>query len=305
MPFSDFSNWHPRALPARFRRQRWLIVGCGDVGSRLALLVQRRMQVRVLTSSPQRLPILRKMGLTPLLGNLDCLPELLRLRALGQRLIYLAPPANLGNIDQRSQNLITALRKRPWQKVIYASTSGVYGDCAGSWVSENQPLQAQSIRAQRRVDAEQRWRKAQLNTSALRLPGIYNETQTQRFTQHFTQNLPILLPQDDVYSNRIHAEDVARACLLAAFRAPPKRNYHICESSGPQGLRWSDLLEQAALELGWPIPKRVDKKTLGQFLSPQRMQFLSESKRLTNQRLRFELGLNPRSSLKRLESGSQ
>lgn len=127
------------ALPARFRRERVLIVGCGDVGLRAALGL-RHCRVYALTSDAQRIPALRAAGITPLLGNLDAPRSLRRLAALGERVLHLAPPPGAGPIDSRTRALVQALRQRTAPRaLVYGSTSGVYGDCAGQWVSESRP----------------------------------------------------------------------------------------------------------------------------------------------------------------------
>lgn len=126
----------------RFRRQRVLIVGCGDVGLRAAAALPARVRVLALTSSPTRLGELRARGITPLTGNLDQPATLRRLAGLTDRVLHLAPPPGEGTDDARTRNLLRALRLRtPPAALVYGSTSGVYGDCGGAWVSETHPLQ--------------------------------------------------------------------------------------------------------------------------------------------------------------------
>ena len=135
------------ALPARFRRARVLIVGCGDVGLRVAQALRASATVRspvrvlALTSSPERAPALRAQGITPLRGNLDQAASLRRLSGLATQVLHLAPPPGQGERDPRTQALVRALRLRcPPAALVYASTSGVYGDCGGAWVTETRAL---------------------------------------------------------------------------------------------------------------------------------------------------------------------
>ncbi|WP_312791566.1 NAD-binding protein, partial [Diaphorobacter nitroreducens] len=141
------------ALPARFRRQRVLIIGCGDVGLRVVRSLNGpqggsgRPRVLALTSSPTRVPQLRGAGVTPLLGNLDDAATLARLAGVATRVLHLAPPPGEREVgprwwlDPRSTALARALRRRTLpQSLVYASTSGVYGDCAGAWVPESRPV---------------------------------------------------------------------------------------------------------------------------------------------------------------------
>lgn len=143
------------SLPARFRRERVLIVGCGDVGLRVAGHMQGRVRLLALTSNPQRVGALRARGVTPLTGNLDHAFTLRRLAGIATRVVHLAPPPSQGWTDARSLALVRALRLRAKPRsVVYGSTSGVYGDCLGEWVTESRAVQAHTPRAQRRVHAE-------------------------------------------------------------------------------------------------------------------------------------------------------
>ncbi|MEI6484278.1 MAG: NAD-binding protein, partial [Betaproteobacteria bacterium] len=150
------SNQSPLgALPARFRRPRVLIVGCGDVGVRAAGLLKNASRVYALTSSESRVAHLQQQGIAALRGNLDELASLRRLAGVATHIIHMAPPPLQGRSDPRTRALVQALllRSSP-QAVVYGSTSGVYGDCAGALINETQVLNPQTDRAHRRVDAE-------------------------------------------------------------------------------------------------------------------------------------------------------
>ena len=125
------------ALPARFRRPRLLIVGCGDVGQRVAKIIQAKPQslrVLALTTSPENVLPLRQLGLVPLLGNLDRKADLHRLAGLATHVLHLAPPPAEGWLDPRTVALVRALRLRTAPaSLVYGSTSGVYGDLAGKF----------------------------------------------------------------------------------------------------------------------------------------------------------------------------
>ena len=168
------------ALPARFRRERVLIVGCGDVGLRSARALGSGARVRLfaLTSTPARVAGLRAAGITPLAGNLDDPASLRRLAGLATRVLHLAPPPGTGLGDPRSLALarVLARRSRP-QALVYGSTSGVYGDCGGAWVDEVRAVNPATPRARRRVAAEDLLRSWGLAlgvpVGVLRIPGIY------------------------------------------------------------------------------------------------------------------------------------
>jgi nucleoside-diphosphate-sugar epimerase len=114
-------------------------------------------------------------GAVPVVADLDQPHTLARLSGLAQRIVHLAPPRSDGITDIRSQNLSAILPDK--SRLVYVSTTGVYGDCAGAKFDETRPVNPQNARAVRRVAAEQclrRWAKRSQSTLAiLRVPGIY------------------------------------------------------------------------------------------------------------------------------------
>jgi len=168
----------PPARTRRSRRPSLLIIGCGDVGLRVLPALRGRWQVLALTSSPQRAPLLRAAGAVPLLGDLDDAATLGRLAGLADAVLHLAPPPSHGSGDPRTAALLRALaRGGRVRRLVYASTTGVYGDCAGALVDEGRALRPATDRARRRVDAEQRlrWHGRAFGTrvTVLRIFGIY------------------------------------------------------------------------------------------------------------------------------------
>lgn len=295
------SNSNPLgALPARFRRQRVLIIGCGDVGLRVARLLPGHVKVMALTSSSSRLPELRERNITPLLGNLDAVATLRRLAGLATHVVHLAPPPNdnpHGKTDPRTRSLLHALRLRSApQSIVYGSTSGVYGDCQGAWVDETRLVNPATSRAHRRVDAEAqlRWfgRSAHVPVHILRIPGIYapdREGGTPR--GRLAKGTPALRAGDDVYTNHIHADDLARACLAALRRGKPQRITHASDDTDQ---KMGDYLDLAADLYGLPRPPRVSRLEAMTQLPAMQLSFMSESRRLDNSRLKIELRMNLR-----------
>ena len=299
------SNQNPLgALPARFRRERVLIVGCGDVGQRAARALRAgavgRVRVLALTSSPQRVAALRAAGLTPLLGNLDQADTLRRLAGLATRVLHLAPPpgtgetgAPAGEEDPRTRHLLRALRGRALPAaLVYASTSGVYGDCQGQWVAESRPVAPATARARRRVHAEDLVRhlgRQGLRASILRVPGIYAPDRPRGTPrERLLKGTPVLRAADDVYTNHIHADDLARACVLALWRGRPQRSYHISDASE---LRMGDYVDLAADLYGLPRPPRLSLAEAQAQLPATLLSFMGESRRLRTQRMAQELRL--------------
>lgn len=296
------SNQNPLgALPARFRRSRVLIVGCGDVGLRVVRALPARVRVIALTSSPQRAAALRARGITPLVGNLDAPATLSRLAGIADRVVHLAPPAGDPQEqwwrDRRTQALLRALRLRSLpQSLVYASTSGVYGDCAGERVSEARRVAPHTPRAQRRVDAERQLRffgrGTGVRTALLRIPGIYAPDRAGGTPRdRLLKGTPVLTPEDDVYTNHIHADDLARAVLAALWRGRAQRAYNVSDDSE---LRMGDYFDLAADLYGLPRPPRVPRSTAQEQLPLMLLSFMSESRRLDNSRLKKELRLKLR-----------
>ncbi len=289
------SNQSPLgALPARFRKPRVLIVGCGDVGLRTAAQLRSAARVFALTSSPSRVSALQRQGITPLLGNLDQASSLRRLAGVATHVVHMAPPPLQGTKDPRTQALIQALvlRSAP-VAVVYGSTSGVYGDCGGAWVDETRRVNPVTDRAQRRVDAEawlHAWgRHAVPRVSVLRIPGIYaldREGGTPK--ERLQRATPVLQPSDDVYTNHIHADDLARATVLSLWRGRPLRVVNVSDDSD---LMMGDYMDWAADLWQLPRPPRISRAQAQTELPAMSLSFMSESRRLHNQRLKQELRL--------------
>ena len=271
-----------------------LIVGCGDVGLRLNALLQGRARVVALTSTPARKQDLRAQGITPLLGNLDHPATLHRLSGLATRVVHLAPPPGQGQGDPRTLALVRVLMRRsPARSLVYGSTSGVYGNCHGDWIAETRRLRPETPRALRRVDAEAQIRflgqVLGLRVSILRIPGIYapdRDGGTPR--ARLLKAVPVLRAQDDVYTNHIHADDLARACQLAVWRGAAQRAYHINDNTS---MKMGDYFDAAADLYSLPRPPRISLAEAQQQLSPMLLSFMQESRRMLNVRMQRELRL--------------
>ena len=272
-------------------RPRLLIVGCGDVGMRLIPLLRSRFRVFALTSQSERLSELRSAGVIPILGNLDSPQSLYRLKGLADIVVHLAPPPMQGSLDQRTRNLVAILPRHG--RLVYVSTTGVYGDCKGAYFDETRPVAPVNARAERRVDAERvlrRWaRHHEGKLSILRVPGIYAADRLP--LERLRQGTPALLDSDDVYTNHIHADDLAQIIALALFRAQPLRVYHTVDDSA---LKMGDYFDQVATAFKLPLPPRVPRAELSKQVSPMLLSFMSESRRLSNERMKTELGVRLR-----------
>jgi nucleoside-diphosphate-sugar epimerase len=277
-----------------FKRPTLLIVGCGDVGLRVVRLLRGRWRLLALTSDPARRAELRAAGAVPLVGNLDAPATLARLAGLADAVLHLAPPPGHGASDTRTAHLLQALARHARVRcIVYGSTSGVYGDSGGARFDETRAVNPATDRGRRRVDAERRlrWygRAFGARVSLLRIPGIYaGDRAGGHPRERLARGTPVLVAEDDVYTNHIHADDLARACVLALLRGLPQRAVNVCDDSQ---LPMGDYFDLAADLAGLPRPPRVSRADAPGVLSPLQLSFLSESRRLDNRRLKGELRL--------------
>ena len=263
-----------------------LIIGCGDIGIRVAKQLSLGHRVFALTSSSHRFQELREAGAIPILGNLDQPESLWRLAGLAQTVIHLAPPQNQGNRDHRTRNLLRILAQgsSAVRRLIYVSTTGVYGDHRGAKVSELTPVNPQSERAQRRVDAERAlrlWGPAHgIAVTILRVPGIYAANRLP--LERLQSQTPALLPEEDAYSNHIHSDDLARLVCAAVYHGKPQRVINACDGNE---IKMGDYFDEVADAFGLARAPRMPAKQLQEIVSPMLWSFMRESRRVTNTRL--------------------
>jgi len=274
------SNLKPRGR-SRFGAPQLLIIGCGDIGGRIVARLAARLRIVALTSSPARVPLLRAAGTVPIIGNLDRRASLRRLAAFRQRVMHLAPPADGSRRDRRTRALLAALGQRP-QRLVYVSTTGIYGDRGGALVDETTPANPQSERAWRRLDAERVVRTA--GGCVLRAPGIYALGRLP--LERLRAGLPALAPGDDVFTNHIHADDLARLCIAALFRGGRGRVYNAVDRSQ---LKMGEYFDLVADRFGLPRPPRLPRGKLRAAVSPMMYSFMRESRRVVGRRIEREL----------------
>mgnify|MGYP000048721913 FL=1 len=269
-----------------FGKPSILIIGCGDIGLRVAKQLSRSHRVFALTSQQSRFQELREVGATPILGNLDQPESLWRLAGLAQTVIHLAPPQNSGNRDCRTRNLIRILAQgsNAVRRLIYISTTGVYGDHRGAKVSEITPVNPQSERAKRRVDAERvlrLWGPANgVAVTILRVPGIYAADRLP--IERLESKTPALVAEEDAYSNHIQSDDLARLVCAAVYHGKPQRIINACDGGET---KMGDYFDEVADAFGLQRPARLPGNELQKIVSPMLWSFMRESRRVTNTRL--------------------
>jgi dTDP-4-dehydrorhamnose reductase len=295
------------------------MVGAGDVAKRLAgsAIASRALWTGLARSSESR-DALYRAGIVPISADLDSRATLARAAAYARSahaLLYMAPPPNEGDHDPRLKRWLAAISRKPTlsstarkridvngcsahrlrllrapRKNVYVSTTGVYGDRAGERVNETTNVQAASARAKRRVAAETLLRSRYGHrTTILRAPGIYAAERLPIERLH--AGTAALIDAEDVYTNHIHADDLAHAVWLAIFRGGSSRVINVVDDAS---LKMGDYFDQVAHATGLPKPPRLPRALLQLAVSPMLYSFMSESRRIDNARMKRELRLQLR-----------
>lgn len=270
--------------------RRILIVGFGDIGFRMVPLLRGRYRLFALARSHERAVQMRALGVTPISGDLDQMDSLRRLGGVAQDVLHFAPPSTLSSDDPRTANLLRALAGRGTlpQRLVYLSTSGVYGDRHGAIVQESDPVAPETERARRRVAAEHRLRSfgQQFDTRVcvLRVPGIYAHDRLP--VERLRRGTPSLVQHQDSYTNHVHADDLARLVLLTLNRGRAGRVYHATDG---QWLKAGDYFDAVADAFGLARPERIDRDQAAARIPANALSFLMESRRLDNRRATGEL----------------
>ena len=359
---------HYRPVPRRFRRQRLLIIGCGDIGQRVVQQLHHGWQVMGVARSDETLQKIRTAGALAMRADdahrlapwathvLHAAPPASRdgevtdrltrgwlqalARARGQRASTTSRPGRTHRLGARSAAALLAVpapaahtrsqtQAPSAPRLVYLSTTGVYGDRGGAFTRETDTLQPLTDRARRRVDAERqvrygihrpdgsnagsrraahphadsarpdsahrdsahvsgaRHRRLQqppLPALVLRVPGIYAADRLP--VERLRQQVPALVPADDVITNHIHADDLARIARTALLRGPRQRVINAVDDSQ---MTLGEYMDQVADRLGLPRPPRRPRAELARTLSEVRMSFMRESRRLDTRRLKREL----------------
>jgi nucleoside-diphosphate-sugar epimerase len=254
-----------------------LVAGYGDIASRAAPRLAARFAL---------VPLSRRHGI-----DLDR-PEALATLPPADAVLHCAPPPAAGEADPRTAHLLGALAKARIlpARLVYVSTSGVYGDCRGAWVDESRAVNPQSARARRRVDAERQlaqWcRERGVALVILRAPGIYAADRLPLGRLH--AGTPALRAEDDVYTNHIHAEDLAAIAVRALEEDAPAGVYNASDDSE---IRMGDWLDLVAARAGLPPPPRIARADAAGRIPAELLSVMRESRRLVNRRMKEELGV--------------
>lgn len=272
-----------------------VILGCGDVGRRIiAQLISRSIKQAHPISDSSLLACTRSAQArekNALLGVQSIELDIDKVHTLppeieGSDLYYLVPPPKQGSVDTRSRRVIELLSKQGFKprKLLLISTTGVYGDCHGEWVTEKSTTNPQTERGQRRLDSERQWLawcgKYKVDINVLRVPGIYAFSRIPR--QRLENKTPVVRAQESGYSNRIHADDLAMVAVRAMHKSIAGEVFNVTDGSPG---KISEYLQAACVVLGLPPLTEISMLEAQSKLSAGMLSYLSESRKISNEKM--------------------
>ncbi len=266
-----------------------LISGCGYLGRKLALAPNLQQIPVGLVHTRESAQSLRKLGIEPLLIDLDsgaaiALPEALN------RIFYLAPPPKTGITDSRLKHFLAALAAHPPERIVYISTTGVYGDCQGQWVAESHPVNPVAARALRRRDAELQLQAFSRTHGSdiviLRVAGIYGPGKLP--LQRLARQQPMVAVEDAPWTNRIHVDDLVSICIAAMQKPLTSTIYNVSDGS-PE--KMTHYFNQVAIRAGLPQPPVISSTEARSQLSAGMQSYIRESRKIDNRKMIAELNI--------------
>ncbi len=265
------------------------IVGCGDIGRRVAGLYENDT-VHGIVSSHESAVICEQFSIESHVIDLDSDFTLEQREFANADIYYFAPPPPAGAKDTRLKRFLKQLSQQPPRRIVLISTTGVYGDSGGDWIDENTPINPQADRAVRRVSAEQilqRWSlKTNCEIQILRVPGIYAEDRLP--LARLEKGLPIVNANEAGFTNRIHADDLARACKAAM---ECETHNHIINVTDGNPSTMIDYFNHVADYAKLPRPPQISLQEAEQTLSSGMVSYLKESRRIRNEKMLEILGI--------------
>jgi nucleoside-diphosphate-sugar epimerase len=272
-------------------RPHLMIAGCGYVGRRLAKLLSQRFDVTALVRTASSASELSTEGIRSMVLDLDrvrmntSIPERLDQEAI----IYLVPPPSFGESDLRLDRFLQ-LASVPPKCFVYMSTTGVYGDSGGALVDESAAVNPRTDRARRRVTAEEMTRvwctERRVRRVVLRAPGIYGPGRLP--VERLRRGDAIVREEEAGISNRIHVDDLVSACIAAVMNPEARGVYNITDGNS---ISSSTFLRTLAELAGIHAPPQVSMVEAQLTFSMDRLSFLNESRRVSNDRMLKHLGV--------------
>ncbi len=268
------------------------IIGCGEIGKRVAKRCQQQgLTVRGMVLSAKSIKTLQTHHIEPIQANLEDLNSLKDISYTENTVFYFAAPPRQGTQDTRMANWLASIDDAGMpDKVVLISTTAVYGDTGGDWITEQSATCPSTDRGQRRLDAEQRlivWaQENNVDIVILRVPGIYGPGRLPR--ERLEKGLPVLNESECGYTNRIHSDDLAMICMTAAEKANSPAVFNV--SDGHPGTM-TDWFNQVADYLELPRPPQISMQQAEQEMSTGMLSYLKESRRIDSSKIIQQLGI--------------
>ncbi|MDA3903264.1 MAG: SDR family oxidoreductase [Desulfuromusa sp.] len=268
------------------------IVGCGDIGFRVAReLIKQDHQVQATIHFEEGAKVPQSAGIETIIANFDFQDDIPDISMQGQQLFYFMPPQGGGSSDYRMLNFCRKLSdKNCPSKIVYISTSGVYGDCGDDLVTEETPINPQTSRAKRRVSAENQLQEQAerlgFDLVILRVTGIYGPGRLP--ISQLTKGHEVLRAEDAPNTNRIHSLDLVQICLAAMEKGEDGDIFNVCDG---QESSMSEYFIAVADMYDLPQPKQLSWVEAEKVMNPLTFSFLKESRRMSNQKILEKLGV--------------
>lgn len=276
--------------------QQVLILGCGDIGQRVAARwLQRELQVTGGVRTHNSAQHLQTLGILPVICDLAqtdcCLPAI----TADTLIYYFVPPNKTGQSDMHCRQFLSCLEQQSAipARIVAISTTGVYGDRAGEWVTEETAPNPQVDRGRRRYDMEcqlRQWCEQHgSDLIILRVGGIYGPGRLP--LERIRKRIPILRQELAPKTNRIHADDLADICIAAAQVDHHYRVYNVSDGTDSN---MSEYFLALAEYFELPAPPQVDWEEAERVMSAGMLSYLRESRRISNKRMLDELSVTLR-----------
>ena len=265
--------------------QKLWIIGCGDIGRRVAKLYQNHQTddpaIYAVVRSNASLLACREQNNIAKQADFDhkvMLPD-----DPASKIFYFMPPPASGMKDTRIENFLNEIGEGK-KRIVLISTTGVYGDSQGEWIDEKTQVNPKAERAHRRLSAEQQlinWAKKTVSEYIiLRVPGIYAKDRLP--LARLKKQLPIVRAEEAGWTNRIHADDLAQVCKIAMESACHNEIINACDGN-PSTM--TDYFNQVADYSNLPRPPQISMAEARETLSSGMLSYLSESRRISNKKM--------------------
>ena len=263
-------------------KNKFLILGCGFSGSFFAKAIRKLGYIALTTSrsekrDPNNFVFNSEKGIIPDEKIFDGVTHILSC----------IPPDKNGN-DPVLESLESKLQSIPLEWVGYLSTTGVYGNSKGEWVSEiDQPNPCQK-RSLNRLNCEKKWIKTGLPVQIFRLPGIYGPGRST-FEAIKNQKIKVILKKAQVFS-RVHVADITHAIIYLLQNKDCLKFHQIINIADDEPCSQIEVIQYCYDLLGLTMPKPILFEDAKEKLSPIAQSFWMENRRVSNKLLCETLG---------------